>query len=92
MMVGISLRGAGNITLTTDFGTRQGSDAVMHGAIYRIAPTLSSRTVHTTYLHLDYARMTVLWHSVRVPPAVIITSCLPSISSPRLMAKRSATQ
>ena len=26
------------ITLTTDFGTRQGSDAVMHGAIYRIAP------------------------------------------------------
>jgi S-adenosylmethionine hydrolase len=27
-----------NITLTTDFGTRQGSDAVMHGAIYRIAP------------------------------------------------------
>ena len=27
-----------NITLTTDFGSRQGSDAVMHGAIYRIAP------------------------------------------------------
>ena len=27
-----------NITLTTDFGTRQGSDAVLHGAIYRIAP------------------------------------------------------
>lgn len=26
------------ITLTTDFGTRQGSDAVLHGAIYRIAP------------------------------------------------------
>lgn len=27
-----------NITLTTDFGTRQGSDAVLHGAIYGIAP------------------------------------------------------
>jgi len=26
------------ITLTTDFGTRQGSDGVLHGAIYRIAP------------------------------------------------------
>jgi len=26
------------ITLTTDFGTRQGSDAVLHGAIYGIAP------------------------------------------------------
>ncbi|MEN8233687.1 MAG: SAM-dependent chlorinase/fluorinase [Actinomycetota bacterium] len=26
------------ITLTTDFGTRQGSDAVLHGAIHRIAP------------------------------------------------------
>ncbi len=26
------------VTLTTDFGTRQGSHAVMHGAIYRIAP------------------------------------------------------
>jgi len=26
------------ITLTTDFGTRQGSHAVMHGVIYRIAP------------------------------------------------------
>lgn len=28
----------GFITLTTDFGTRQGSDGVLHGAIYRIAP------------------------------------------------------
>ena len=27
-----------HITLTTDFGTRQGSDGVLHGAIYRIAP------------------------------------------------------
>ncbi len=27
-----------NITLTTDFGTRQGSDAVLHGAIFGIAP------------------------------------------------------
>ena len=26
------------ITLTTDFGTRQGSDTVLHGAIYGIAP------------------------------------------------------
>ena len=26
------------ITLTTDFGTRQGSDTVLHGAIYNIAP------------------------------------------------------
>lgn len=26
------------ITLTTDFGTRQGSNGVLHGAIYRIAP------------------------------------------------------
>jgi hypothetical protein len=26
------------ITLTTDFGTRQGSHSVLHGAIYRIAP------------------------------------------------------
>jgi S-adenosylmethionine hydrolase len=26
------------ITLTTDFGMRQGSDGVLHGAIYRIAP------------------------------------------------------
>ena len=26
------------ITLTTDFGTRQGSHTVLHGAIYRIAP------------------------------------------------------
>ena len=28
----------GFITLTTDFGTRQGSDGVLHGAIYCIAP------------------------------------------------------
>ncbi len=28
----------GHITLTTDFGTRQGSHAVMHGVIYGIAP------------------------------------------------------
>jgi S-adenosylmethionine hydrolase len=39
-MVGVTYhsRMTTNITLTTDFGTRQGSDAVMHGAIYRIAP------------------------------------------------------
>jgi S-adenosylmethionine hydrolase len=39
-----------HITLTTDFGTRQGSDAVMHGAIYGIAPDaiITDLTHHIT--------------------------------------------
>ena len=39
-----------HITLTTDFGTRQGSDAVLHGAIYGIAPDaiITDLTHHIT--------------------------------------------
>jgi S-adenosylmethionine hydrolase len=39
-----------HITLTSDFGTRQGSDAVMHGAIYGIAPDaiITDLTHHIT--------------------------------------------
>jgi S-adenosyl-L-methionine hydrolase (adenosine-forming) len=42
--------GSVNITLTTDFGTRQGSQAVMHGVIYRIAPqaVITDLTHHIT--------------------------------------------
>ncbi|MFM8319562.1 MAG: S-adenosyl-l-methionine hydroxide adenosyltransferase family protein [Chloroflexota bacterium] len=38
------------ITLTTDFGTRQGSQSVMHGVIYRIAPqaVITDLTHHIT--------------------------------------------
>lgn len=39
-----------NITLTTDFGTRQGSQSVMHGVIYSIAPqaVITDLTHHIT--------------------------------------------
>lgn len=39
-----------HITLTTDFGTRQGSQSVLHGVIYRIAPqaVVTDLTHHIT--------------------------------------------
>jgi S-adenosylmethionine hydrolase len=39
-----------HITLTTDFGTRQGSQSVLHGVIYRIAPqaVITDLTHHIT--------------------------------------------
>lgn len=61
------------ITLTTDFGTRQGSDGVLHGAIYRIAPdaVITDLSHHVTPQDIREANFVVNNSAFFFPPGTV---------------------
>lgn len=62
-----------NITLTTDFGTRQGSHSVLHGVIYRIAPhtVVTDLTHHITPFNILEAGFVLAINAFYFPDATV---------------------
>ena len=62
-----------HITLTTDFGTRQGSQAVLHGVIYRIAPqaVITDLTHHITPFKIMEAGFVLVINAFYFPEGTV---------------------